>query len=186
MRLSFIAVATGVTLLAACSHTPMQADASSRIPEAAPKAASAEPSKAQSHAVSQAELDAQEAARKEATWRQQLADLRQAEVLFDFDDFSVKSTYSDMLMKQAQLMKTFGADHLTLQGNGDERGSAEYNLALGQKRADAVRKALTLLGVPDSRIETISFGKEKPRAQCHEESCWAQNRRVDFVHSAGK
>jgi peptidoglycan-associated lipoprotein len=103
-------------------------------------------------------------------------------VLFDFDDYRVKPDYTDMLQKQAQFMKAQGIDKLVLQGNSDERGGAEYNLALGQKRADAVRKALVLLGAPEDRIETISFGKEKPKAACHDESCWSQNRRVDFVH----
>jgi peptidoglycan-associated lipoprotein len=72
---------------------------------------------------------------------------------------------------------------VVLQGNCDERGSREYNLALGQRRADAVKQRMVLLGVPQTRIETVSFGKEKPRATCHDESCWSQNRRVDFVHA---
>ena len=59
-------------------------------------------------------------------------------------------------------------------------GSAEYNLALGQKRADAVKRALRSLGIPESQLESVSFGKEKPRATCNEEKCWAENRRVDF------
>lgn len=129
-------------------------------------------------------MNAQKEADRQAALHAQLAELNQASVLFDFDNYTVKSSYTDMLMKQAQFLKTMSADHLTLQGNSDERGSAEYNLALGQKRAEAVRKALTLLGVSDGQIETISFGEEKPKADCHDESCWAQNRRVDFVHSA--
>jgi peptidoglycan-associated lipoprotein len=66
-----------------------------------------------------------------------------------------------------------------LEGNADERGSREYNLALGQNRAEAVKHALQLLGVPDSQVEVVSFGEEKPRSTCHEEKCWAENRRVD-------
>lgn len=133
----------------------------------------------QSSSVNQAQLDAEKLA---AQVRQQRADLNASEVLFDFDDYRVKPDYTDMLQKQAQFMKAQGIDKLVLQGNSDERGGAEYNLALGQKRADAVRKALVLLGAPEDRIETISFGKEKPKAACHDESCWSQNRRVDFVH----
>jgi peptidoglycan-associated lipoprotein len=162
----------------------MQADASSNTAPPAQKAV-ANAGAAQGHAIDQAQLNAQKEAARQEAMRQQLAELNKASVLFDFDDYTVKSSYSDMLIKQAQFLKTTGTDHLTLQGNSDERGSAEYNLALGQKRADAVRKALTLLGVAESQIETVSFGKEKPKADCHDESCWAQNRRVDFVHSAG-
>jgi peptidoglycan-associated lipoprotein len=68
-----------------------------------------------------------------------------------------------------------------LEGNADERGSTEYNLALGQKRAEAVRHAMALLGVPEGSMEAVSYGKEKLRAKCHEEKCWAEDRRVDFA-----
>jgi peptidoglycan-associated lipoprotein len=114
--------------------------------------------------------------------RQEAADLNAKSVFFDFDDYSIKPTYDELLHRQADFLKASTTDHLTVQGNTDERGGSEYNLALGQKRADAVRKALVVLGAPDSRIEATSFGKEKPRAACHEESCWSQNRRVDFVN----
>ena len=102
-------------------------------------------------------------------------------VYFDFDRFAIKSDQSAAVSEHAKLAIAFSNDHVTLQGNCDERGGHEYNLALGQRRADAVKQSMVLLGVPQDRIEAISFGKEKPRAQCHEESCWAQNRRADFV-----
>ena len=135
---------------------------------------------ASTHAVDEAALKAQ----AEAARQQQVAQLNQQSVFFDFDDFTVKSGNEDMLAKQARFLQSESGDHLVLQGNSDERGGIEYNLALGQKRADAVRQALVLLGAPASRIETVSFGEEKPRATCHDESCWSQNRRVDFVHAA--
>jgi peptidoglycan-associated lipoprotein len=102
-------------------------------------------------------------------------------VYFDFDRFAIKSDQSAAVSEHAKLAIAFSNDHVTLQGNCDERGGHEYNLALGQRRADAVKQSMVLLGVPQDRIETISFGKEKPRALCHEESCWARNRRADFV-----
>ena len=102
-------------------------------------------------------------------------------VYFDLDRFAIKSDQSTAVSEHAKLALAFSNDHVTLQGNCDERGSREYNLALGQRRADAVKQSMVLLGVPQDRIETISFGKEKPRAQCHDENCWAQNRRADFV-----
>jgi peptidoglycan-associated lipoprotein len=102
-------------------------------------------------------------------------------VYFDFDRFAIKSDQSGAVSEHAKLAIAFSNDHVTLQGNCDERGGREYNLALGQRRADAVKQSMVLLGVPQDHIETISFGKEKPRARCHEESCWAQNRRADFV-----
>ena len=71
---------------------------------------------------------------------------------------------------------------ILVQGNTDERGGSEYNLALGQKRAEAVRKAMTTLGVPESQIEAVSLGKEKPKASGSNEEAWAQNRRADIVY----
>ena len=103
-------------------------------------------------------------------------------VYFDFDKYAIKPDQNTAITDNGKLATTYSSDFVTLQGNCDERGSREYNLALGQRRADAVKQRLVLLGVPASRIETISFGKEKPRAVCHNESCWSQNRRADFVH----
>jgi peptidoglycan-associated lipoprotein len=74
------------------------------------------------------------------------------------------------------------ARSILIQGNTDERGGSEYNLALGQKRAEAVRKAMTTLGVPESQIEAVSLGKEKPKATGSNEEAWAQNRRADIVY----
>ena len=71
---------------------------------------------------------------------------------------------------------------MKVEGNADERGSAEYNLALGQRRADAVQKRMTILGIPSDRIETVSFGKEKPKVRGHDESSWSENRRSDIVY----
>ena len=71
---------------------------------------------------------------------------------------------------------------IVLEGNADERGSTEYNIALGQKRAEAVRKSLSLRGVANKQMEAISYGKERPKATCHDESCWQENRRADIVY----
>ncbi|HEX5356756.1 MAG TPA: peptidoglycan-associated lipoprotein Pal [Aquabacterium sp.] len=183
MRLSLIATASFVTMLAACSNTPsLKASAPVASTSSAPRNASAPASTdAQASAVKQAQIEAE---RQAALVRKTRADLNNMSVLFDFDDYTVKPEYTDMLQRQADFLKTQAGDRLVLQGNSDERGGAEYNLALGQKRAEAVRKALLVLGAPDDRIETISFGKEKPKATCPEESCWSQNRRADFVHSS--
>ncbi len=135
---------------------------------------------AQASSVNSSQLDAEHSA---ATLLQQKNAMNAQSVLFDFDDYTVKPSYTDMLQQQATFLKSQQTDRLMLQGNSDERGGAEYNLALGQKRADAVRKALLMLGAPEERIETISFGKEKPKATCSDESCWSQNRRADFAHS---
>lgn len=102
-------------------------------------------------------------------------------VFFDYDKFNVKPEYMDLLKKNYELMKANPKLTFMIEGNADERGTAEYNLALGQKRAEAVRKALVILGVPEAQLEATSYGSQKPRASCHEEKCWAENRRVDFA-----
>ncbi len=108
-----------------------------------------------------------------------------ASIYFDFDQSAVKSQFKDVVGQQAEWLKSHPADTVTLEGNADERGSAEYNLALGDRRAAAVRSALVTLGVSEKRTKGVSYGKEKPKATCHEEKCWAENRRVDFVHNQG-
>jgi peptidoglycan-associated lipoprotein len=107
--------------------------------------------------------------------------LAEKSVYFDFDRYAIRREEDSLIAEHAKLLNAYSNDQLTLQGNCDERGSSEYNLALGQRRADAVKRKLVLLGVPEGRIETVSFGKEKPREPCHQERCWAQNRRADFV-----
>jgi peptidoglycan-associated lipoprotein len=107
--------------------------------------------------------------------------LAEKSVYFDFDRYAIRGEEDPLIAEHAKLLNAYSNDQLTLQGNCDERGSSEYNLALGQRRADAVKRKLVLLGVPEGRIETVSFGKEKPREPCHQERCWAQNRRADFV-----
>lgn len=112
--------------------------------------------------------------------------LSKRSVFFDFDSSVVKSEYSPMLEAHAAYLMSKRDAHVTLQGNTDERGSREYNLALGQKRAEAVRKSLSVLGVKDSQMEAVSFGEEKPRNQAETEEGYAENRRTDVVYSDEK
>jgi len=102
-------------------------------------------------------------------------------IYFDYDQYAIKPDGTSLIMERAKVAITYPKDHITVQGNCDERGSSEYNLALGQRRADEVKEQLVMLGVPAAQIETVSFGKERPRELCHQEKCWAENRRADFV-----
>lgn len=151
-------------VLAACASTPKQA---STAP--APQA----------KGLSQAQIDAQKLTAE-------LSTLKNKSVYFDFDKSVVKPEYSGTVQQQAEFIQAHGNDVVTLEGNCDERGSNEYNLALGQRRADAVRKDIELLGVKADQVKTVSFGEEKPRLTCHAEKCWKENRRVDFDHQLSK
>lgn len=106
------------------------------------------------------------------------------QIFFDLDQYTVKSDYQGVVQATADFLKSKPKVRIIIQGNTDERGGSEYNLSLGQKRAEAVRKALGVLGIGEDRIETVSFGEEKPMAECHDESCWSKNRRADIVYQA--
>ncbi len=106
--------------------------------------------------------------------------LAKRSVYFEFDRYEIKDEYRGLIEAHAKYLRDHKARSVSLEGNADERGSREYNLALGQKRAEAVRKALSLLGVADTQLEAVSFGEEKPRAQGHDEAAWAENRRADI------
>ena len=108
--------------------------------------------------------------------------LAQRSIFFDFDKYDVKSEYKGVIEAHAKFLADHPTARLVVQGNTDERGSREYNLALGQRRADAVRKRMGVLGVQEGQIETISFGEEKPRNPGHDEAAWAENRRADLVY----
>jgi len=108
--------------------------------------------------------------------------LSKRSIYFEFDSFVVEDKYKAQIDAHARYLTANRSAKVTLQGHTDERGSREYNIALGQKRADAVKRAMTLMGVQDVVIETVSYGKEKPKREGHDEAAWAENRRVDIVY----
>ena len=103
-------------------------------------------------------------------------------VYFDYDSFVIKSEARPVIENHARFLQANRQRKAMLEGHTDERGGREYNLALGQKRAEAVQRALVLLGVPDSQIEAVSYGKEKPAVQGADELAFAKNRRVEFKY----
>jgi peptidoglycan-associated lipoprotein len=107
---------------------------------------------------------------------------RERSVYFGFDDAMITPQYRNVIDVQGHYLATHPSISVRVEGNTDERGSAEYNLALGQKRAQAVVNALKVYGVKDSQMEAVSWGKEKPRALGHDEASWTQNRRADVVY----
>jgi peptidoglycan-associated lipoprotein len=102
-------------------------------------------------------------------------------VYFDFDSSILRDDARPLLQQLAEKVKTNPKAKIRIEGNCDERGTQEYNLGLGAHRADAAKKYLLSLGVPSSKIETVSFGAEKPKYTTHDESAWSKNRRDDFV-----
>src|SRR5258708_9423963 len=109
--------------------------------------------------------------------------LSKRSVYFDFDSYAVKDEYKPLIEAHSKYLQTTRSARMTIQGNCDERGSREYNIALGQRRADTVKRMMLLYGATDAQVETVSFGKEKPRNAGHDEGAWAENRRDDVVYA---
>lgn len=108
--------------------------------------------------------------------------LARRSIYFDFDSFVIKDEFRGTVEAHSRYLLGHNAKRVVIQGNTDERGSREYNLALGQKRAEAVRRAMSALGVPDRQMEAVSFGEERPRATGADEASYAENRRADLVY----
>ena len=109
--------------------------------------------------------------------------LSKRSVYFDFDSYVVRDEFKPLVEAHGRYLQSNRNARMTIQGNADERGSHEYNLALGQRRADSVKRMMVLLGAGDGQVETVSFGKEKPRNSGHDEVAWAENRRDDMVYA---
>jgi peptidoglycan-associated lipoprotein len=106
--------------------------------------------------------------------------LSKRSVYFDFDAYAIKDDYKALLEAHARYLQANRNARMTVEGNTDERGSREYNIALGQRRADAAKRMMLLSGATEAQIDTVSFGKEKPKNPGHDESAWAENRRDDI------
>jgi peptidoglycan-associated lipoprotein len=173
MKTSLATLALLAILLSACASTPKATTEQESTVNNGQTGSAAETAIAGSTNVESSDLAAQ------------LQVLQKKSIYFDFDEFVVKPEYQAVIEQQADFMKAHANIVVTLEGNTDERGSGEFNLSLGSKRAYAVRKSLEVMGIPSRRIETVSLGEEKPRLACHEEQCWKENRRADFIFKSG-
>ena len=108
--------------------------------------------------------------------------LSKRSVFYELDKSDIKDEYRPMLQAHGRFLSEHRSMKMLLQGNCDERGSREYNIALGQRRADGVRRLLVLMGAAESQVEAVSLGEEKPRCTEHSEGCWSQNRRSDLLY----
>ncbi len=160
-----VAVFAGLVLTGCASQVPLE---SSSAPASTASAASVQSAQ---EAAKAREIAAARAALKSV----------EPSVFFDLDRFEIKAQYQPTMTAFANYLKVDPKARIVIEGHADERGTTEYNLALGQKRAEAVSKALGALGVAANRVESISFGEEKPRAQGSNEQAWSQNRRADLI-----
>jgi peptidoglycan-associated lipoprotein len=104
-------------------------------------------------------------------------------IYYEFDKFDVRDEYRSMIEAHAKYLRDNAGAKMLIQGNTDERGGREYNVGLGQRRSDGVKKMLILLGAKEAQIESVSLGEEKPKSQGSTEEAWSQNRRADILYS---
>ena len=170
-------VAAGV--LAACATTPEEqapAGVEGRKPGAAPGAVQREP-------VKPVDVTGKPSGSPFAALKDPNNILSKRSIYFDLDKFDVKEQYRPLVEAHAKFLRENPSAKMLIQGNADERGSREYNIGLGQRRSDSVKKMLQLLGVKDNQIEAVSLGEEKPQCAEHGEDCWAKNRRDDMLYN---
>ena len=172
-----------VGLLVGCASTPSPEQEGARVEERTPTVGDTAP-KAKPPATT-----AEPTAKPATTDRVGVDPLKdpsnvlsRRSVYFDYDSNVVKEEFKPVVSAHARHLSQSRSQRATIQGNTDERGSREYNLALGQRRAEAVKQMMTLLGAPAAQIETVSFGEEKPRAQGSTEQAYSENRRADIVY----
>ncbi len=172
MRFKFLSVLAAVALLAAC--------------ETAPESSGNAQSSGASSSTTSTSNAATSAVQIQAGSQEDLVVNVGDRVFFGFDSADLSAEARTALEKQAAWMKKFGGVRVVIEGHCDERGTREYNLALGERRANATKDYLVALGINPARIKTISYGKERPAALGHNEAAWAQNRRgVTVVDSTG-
>lgn len=174
-------IATTGALFIGCGSTPMTPDpaASSVSTQAAP--AAPRPT-AESGATGPAASSTVASASLPAHLDPASPIAVQRSIYFDYDVFAIRGEYSGLIERHAGYLIAHPALSIRVEGNSDERGSTEYNLALGQKRAQAVVQALRIYGVKEGQLEAVSWGKERPQAAGHDETAWAENRRADLVY----
>lgn len=157
--------------LAACSSTPLETPtASTPAATPAPAADSGAARSAQSN-VATVTLDPLDDPK---------GSLAARSVYFPYDAFTVDAKYQPVVQVHGQYLQTHPQVQIRVEGNADERGSSEYNLALGDKRAQVVAKQLELMGAKPAQVEPVSYGKERPKSEGHDEAAWAENRRADI------
>ncbi|MFH1872017.1 MAG: peptidoglycan-associated lipoprotein Pal [Pseudomonadota bacterium] len=165
-------------LLAACgSQPPAPEQAASGVESRTPGAVSVE-----SAPVTQVKPETFDAG-SIAALKDPRSPLSKRSVYFDYDSYVVKDEFQSLLTAHGKFLSVNQKMKMLIQGNADERGSREYNLALGQKRAEAVRRALALLGAREDQMESVSLGEEKPACTESAEECWARNRRGDMLYT---
>ena len=169
-----LAVVAVLTLIAGCASTP-PADTKAGVEDRTPTASTQPSASAVTPVAPKAEQQVN-------PLKDPKNILSKRSIFYDYDKYDVKDEYKPLLQAHAQYLSQNPGAKMLIQGNCDERGSREYNIALGQKRADGVKKILQLMGAKENQVESVSLGEEKPRCTEQTEECYSQNRRSDMLY----
>ena len=177
-----VSLAVLAAVLSGCSSSPSQEQSPAGVEERKPGAAQpgtqAQPVKPAG--VARVDLTAKPAGKSPLKDPNNI--LSKRSIFYDLDQYEIKNEFKGLVEAHARYLRDNPGTKMLIQGNTDERGSREYNVGLGQRRSDGVKGMLLLLGAKEVQIESVSLGEEKPRAEGHDETAWAQNRRSDILY----
>ena len=180
LRIACLGLALGA-MLAACSGGPVNEQSPAGVEERQPGAQSgAQTQPVKPGAVARVDLTTKPGAKSALTDPGSI--LSRRSIFYDLDAYDVKDQYKDLVEAHARYLRDNPKSKMLIQGNTDERGSREYNVGLGQRRSEGVKRMLLLLGAKEDQVESVSLGEEKPRAEGHDEQAWSQNRRSDILY----
>ena len=178
MHTARIACFTLVAMLAACSGGPVNEQSPAGVEDRA--GTPAKPDSASTGPVAKVDLTGTGITGQDPAVKTGV--LAQRSIFYDLDQYDIKDQYKPLVEAHARYLRDHPGRKMLIQGNTDERGSREYNIGLGQRRSENVKKMLLLLGAKEEQVESVSLGEEKPRAEGHDEQSWSQNRRSDILY----
>ena len=177
---SFLTAVAAALVLAACASTTSTEDPT-RTPAPVTGPGGGKPGAITTQPVAPVDVTGKPGAVSDPAVKQ--GPLAQRSIYYDLDKFDIKDEYRPLVEAHAKYLRDNPSARMLIQGNTDERGSREYNVGLGQRRADGVKRMLVLLGARDNQIESVSLGEEKPQAEGSNEEAWAKNRRSDMLYN---
>jgi peptidoglycan-associated lipoprotein len=167
-------------LLSACSGGPVNEQSPAGVEERQPGAPGAQTQPVNPGSVARVDLTGKPAGKSPLTDPGSI--LSRRSIYYDLDSYEVKDQYKELVEAHARYLRDNPKSKMLVQGNTDERGSREYNVGLGQRRADGVKRMLLLLGAKEDQVESVSLGEEKPKDEGHDEAAWSKNRRSDILY----
>ena len=174
-----LAAASAAFLIAGCTTAPTEEQTPAGVEERKPST----PPPVQTKPIPRIDVTGKPAGSPFAALKDPNNVLSKRSIYYDFDKFDVREEYRKLVEAHAKFLRDNPSAKMLIQGNTDERGSREYNIALGQRRSEGVKKMLALLGAKEEQVEAVSLGEEKPKAEGHTEEAWAQNRRSDMLYN---